>query len=325
VDLIGPLSDSFTLPFMALALTVLIVLSLVAGVVGVLVNLRGLEFISDGLTHAVFPGIAIGFVWGGKDGLFVGAMIAAIVAAVVLTLLVRSRVPADAAIAIVLTATFSVGVIVVSRQTNYAGQLDQLLFGRLLTVTTAEVETVVICGIALLMLGLTLKEQVFRAFDRAGSEAAGYRTLVLDVILNVAIALVVVAASHAVGNLLVLAVLIVPGAFARLATTQLSLLFGLAAGFAALAAWIGLAVGYQASVVAGIDMPSGATVVLVLVAGYAVALVARVVVDRVRRGPSASGHGGGARYAVVAPLRGRRATRIPAQLPHPADSGGGAH
>jgi zinc/manganese transport system permease protein len=300
VDLIGPLFDSFTLPFMARALSVLIVLSLVAGVVGVLVNLRGLEFISDGLTHAVFPGIAVGFVWGGRDGLFVGAMFAAIAAAVLLTLLMRSRVPADAAIAIVLTATFSVGVIVVSRQTNFAGQLEQLLFGRLLTVTTGEVvQTIVICGIALLLAAVTLKEQVFRAFDRGASEAAGYRTLALDVILNVAIALVVVAASSAVGNLLVLAVLIVPGAVARLATTQLSLLFGLAAGFAALGAWLGLAVGYQASVVAGINLPSGATVVLVLVAGYAVALAVRVVVDRVRRG-----HGSG--QAVAARNGGAR-------------------
>jgi manganese/iron transport system permease protein len=286
-SVLGSLFGAFALPFMVRSLIVLIVLSLVAGIVGVLVNLRGLEFISDGLTHAVFPGIAIGFVWGGRDGLFVGAMIAAVLAAVVLTLLVRSRVPADAAIAIVLTAMFSVGVIVVSRQSDYAGQLEQLLFGRLLTVTTAEVvQTVVICGIALLLVGVTLKEQVFRAFDRAASEAAGYRVLALDVILNVAIALVVVAASSAIGNLLVLAVLIVPAAIARLVTSRLRLLFGLAAGCAALAAWLGLSLGYGASVGAGVDMPSGAVVVLVLVAGYAVAVIGRALLDRVRRGRS---------------------------------------
>jgi zinc/manganese transport system permease protein len=322
VDIIGPLVDAFALPFMARALTVLIVLSLVAGVVGVLVNLRGLEFISDGLTHAVFPGIAIGFVWGGREGLFAGAMIAAIIAAVVLTLLVRTRIPTDAAIAIVLTAMFSVGIIVVSKETAYSGQLEQLLFGRLLTVTALEVvQTVIICGIALLLIAFTLKEQVFRAFDRIGAEAAGYRVVILDVTLNVAIALVVVAASSAVGNLLVLAVLIVPGAVARLATGQLRPLFGIAAGFAAMAAWLGLALGYQASIGAGVDLPSGATVVLVLVAGYAIALVARLAVDRVRRPPPA------ARSAVVAPLRGRRATRTAAQLPpHAGGAGaGGGH
>ncbi|WP_456064321.1 metal ABC transporter permease [Cryobacterium melibiosiphilum] len=270
---------------MSRALVVLVVLSLVAGLVGVLVNLRGLEFISDGLTHAVFPGIAIGFVWGGRDGLFLGAMIAALLAAVVLTLIVRRAVTTDAAIAIVFTAMFSVGVIVVSRETNYVGQLEQLLFGRLLTVSPTEVvQTIVICGVALLLVGLTLKEQVFRAFDRSYSAAAGFRPLMLDIVLNVAIALVVVAASNAVGNLLVLAVLIVPGAFARLVTQRVWWLFPLAAGFAGLAAWFGLALGYEASVNNGIDLPSGATVVLVLVAGYAIALVVRLALDRVRGG-----------------------------------------
>ena len=276
------LITAFDLPFMARALLVLVVLSLVAGLVGVLVNLRGLEFISDGLTHAVFPGVAIGFVWGGRDGLFVGAMVAALIAAVVLTVIVRRAVTSDAAIAIVFTAMFSVGIIVVSRETNYVGQLDALLFGRLLTVSEAEVnQTVVVCLAALIIVGFTLKEQVFRAFDFEGTAAAGYRPLVLDILLNVAIALVVVAASSAVGNLLVLAVLIVPGAVARLVTNRLWLLFPVAAGFAILAAWLGLALGYETSVNRGVDLPSGATVVLVLVAGYVLALVARLGIDRI--------------------------------------------
>lgn len=267
---------------MARALLVLVVLSLVAGLVGVLVNLRGLEFISDGLTHAVFPGVAIGFVWGGRDGLFVGALVAALLAAVVLTVIVKRAVTSDAAIAIVFTAMFSVGIIVVSRETNYVGQLDALLFGRLLTVSAVEVnQTVIVCLIALVLVGLTLKEQVFRAFDQEGAAAAGYRPLLLDIALNVAIALVVVAASSAVGNLLVLAVLIVPGAVARLITHRLWLLFPLAAGFAMLAAWLGLALGYQASVHSGVDLPSGATVVLVLVCGYVVTLAIRLGRDHV--------------------------------------------
>ena len=285
MDVWGAITDAFSLPFMSRALVVLLVLSLVAGVVGVLVNLRGLEFISDGLTHAVFPGIAIGFVWGGREGLFAGAIVAAVLTAVVLAVLMRRAVPVDAAIAIVFTAMFSIGVIVVSRQTNYVGQLEQLLFGRLLTISVVEVvQTVVICAVALLLVGITLKEQLFRAFDRTGFSAVGYRPFVLDLVLNVAIALVVVAASSAVGTLLVLAVLIVPGAVARLVTVRLWLLFPVAAVFAALAAWVGLTLGYVASVGAGINLPSGATVVLVLVAGYALALAGRLLLDRARRG-----------------------------------------
>lgn len=278
------LLEPFALPFMARALGVLLALSVVAGLVGVLVNLRGLEFISDGLTHAVFPGIAIGFVWGGRDGLFLGAVVTAVVAAVILTVITRRGVASDAAIAIVLTGFFSVGVLVVSRQSDYAGQLDALLFGRLLTVTDADVlRTIVVCALAVVAVLATLPGQVFRAFDRQGSEAAGFRSLALDLTLNVAIALVVVAASSAVGNLLVLAVLIVPGAIARLVTLRLWALFPIAGIAAALAAWLGLAVGFGASVGGAVALPAGSTVVVTLVAVYAVVLVVRLVLDRVRR------------------------------------------
>ena len=63
------LFGAYALPFMGRALLVLLVLAVVAGVVGVLVNLRGLEFISDGLTHAVFPGLAIGLAVAGTAGM----------------------------------------------------------------------------------------------------------------------------------------------------------------------------------------------------------------------------------------------------------------
>ncbi|WP_350348404.1 metal ABC transporter permease [Agromyces sp. G08B096] len=268
------LFGAFELAFMARALGVMLVLAVVAGVVGVLVNLRGLEFISDGLTHAVFPGLAIGLAVGGTSGLLPGAAVAALAGALILTWLARSGVASDAAIAIVLTATFSVGVIVVSRSDDYAGELEALLFGRVLTIPPAEVVPLVAVSVlALLGVGLTLKQQLFRAFDARGSRASGDSGLALDLVLNCAVALVVVAAASTVGTLLVLALLIVPGAVARLATDRLWLLFPVAAAFAAVGAWLGLAAGYGASVGGGVDLPAGATIVAVFVIGYALALV----------------------------------------------------
>ncbi|MBK5239405.1 MAG: metal ABC transporter permease [Actinomycetales bacterium] len=269
-------TTAFELPFMGRALIVLIVLSLAAGVISVFINLRGLEFLSDGLTHAVFPGIAAGFVLGGREGLYVGALIAAIAAAVVLTFLSNKRVSSDATIAIVLTAMFSLGVIFVSRSSDYAGQLESLLFGHLLTVTTTEVTiTSVVAVMALLLMAITFRGQLFLAFDRSATLAAGYRPVIIDLTLNVAIALVVVAASSAVGNLLVLAVLIVPGAVARLATGRLWLLFVVSAGFGILASWIGLAAAFGLSVSADVAIPGGATVVLFFVLGYLLMLAWR--------------------------------------------------
>lgn len=272
-----PLTDAlfaaFSIPFMARALVVMLVLAVVAGIVGVLVNLRRLEFISDGLTHAVFPGLAIGLAVGGASGLLPGAAIAALAGALALTWLDRAGITSDAAIAIVLTATFSVGVIVVSKSDDYAGELEALLFGRVLTIPPDQVGPLVVVSlIALLAVVLTLKQQLFRAFDVRGSRAAGDSVLVLDLVLNAAIALVVVAAAATVGTLLVLALLIVPGAVARLATRRLWWLFPAAALFAALSAWLGLSAGFAVSVGAGVDVPAGATIVAVFVIDYALAL-----------------------------------------------------
>lgn len=275
------LFTAFTVPFMARALLVMLVLAVVAGIVGVLVNLRGLEFISDGLTHAVFPGLAIGLAVAGTAGLLPGAAIAALAAAVVLTLLDRAGVTSDAAIAIVLTAAFSVGVIVVSRSDDYAGELEALLFGRVLTIPPGEVLPLVgVCAVALLAVALTMKQQLFRAFDARGSLASGDSALRLDLLLNGAVALVVVAAASTVGTLLVLALLIVPGAAARLMTRRLWLLFPAAAVFGAVCAWLGLAVGFAASVGGGVDLPAGSTIVAVFVGAYAVVLVWRWVADQ---------------------------------------------
>ncbi|SIO01213.1 metal ABC transporter permease [Agromyces cerinus] len=290
MSLTDALFGAFAIPFMGRALLVMLVLAVVAGFVGVLVNLRGLEFISDGLTHAVFPGLAIGLAIGGSAGLLPGAAIAALAGALALTWLDRAGITSDAAIAIVLTATFSVGVIVVSRSDDYAGELEALLFGRVLTIPPDEVlPLVAVSLIALVMVLVTLKQQLYRAFDAKGSRAAGDSALVLDLVLNSAIALVVVAAASTIGTLLVLALLIVPGAVARLTTARLWWLFPAAAVFAAVAAWLGLALGFAISVGAGVDVPAGSTVVAVFVLGYALVLLVSTAFGRSRRGTRGPG------------------------------------
>ena len=203
-----------------------------------------------------------------------------------------------------LTATFSVGVIVVSRGDDYAGELEALLFGRVLTIPPSEVLPLVgVCAVALVAVALTMKQQLFRAFDARGSRAAGDSSWSLDLVLNGAVALVVVAAASTIGTLLVLALLIVPGAVARLATQRLWLLFPAAALFAAVAAWLGLAVGFAGSVGAGIDLPAGSTIVAVFVAGYALVLLGRLVADRLGR-PPAGGRGGATGDRVARRNRG---------------------
>ena len=267
------LLEPFGSPFMQRALAEALLLGAVAAVVSVFVVLRRLAFVSDVLTHTVFPGVVIGFVVAGTGGIVWGALVFAVLSAVLLTVLAaRSRVTEDASMAIVLTGFFAVGVVLVSRQASFTSDLSAFLFGRILTVDRQQLVTTAVLGAAvLLLLGLLGKELLFRAFDPTGAEARGYRVLVLDLVLNLAVALVVVAAVRAVGTVLVIALLVVPGAAGRLLSDRLAGITLVAVGTALLAGWLGLVASWQASVNHGLRLASGATVVLVLVLLYGAA------------------------------------------------------
>ena len=272
----GFLVEPFTVAFMARALAELAVLGALAGTVGVLIVLRRLAFMTDALTHTVFPGVVVGYLLSGEGGVFWGALVAGIATAVLLTWLTRHHaVTEDTALAVLLTTFFAVGVVLVSRQSGYTADLTAFLFGRILTVTPAQLtQTIVVTVAVVAALAVLRRPLVARAFDVEHARAAGYRIGLLDLAANVIIAVVVVASVRAVGTILVIALLIVPAATARVLSARLALIIPIAAVIGALAGWIGLAASWNASIHHGLRLASGGTVVLVLVACYAAALAA---------------------------------------------------
>ncbi|WP_433443778.1 metal ABC transporter permease [Nonomuraea sp. CA-141351] len=262
-------------PFMARALVVLLVLALLAGPVGVLVMLRGVAFAADTTAHAVFPGVAAGFVLAGEPGVLPGALAAAVLTAIVFTA-VSARVRADTGLAVLLTTMFSLGVVLISQRRSYTADLTAFLFGRVLfTSTTQLAETAVLAAIVLAALAVCWRPLVLIAFDPVTARAQGYRSGLLDLLFNVLVALVVVVGARAVGTLLVLALLIVPAATARLLSDRLPVIVPFACVLAAIAAWTGLEVSYRASIMYGWRLASGATVVLTLVVFFLLAQAAR--------------------------------------------------
>lgn len=273
--------NAFALPFMQQALVALGLLALVSAVVGVHLNLRGLEFVSDGLVHAVFPGVVIGFVTSGMPGLYVGAVIAALVATAALTWVSRRGSGTDATTAVVLAGTFAIGIVIVSRTTNYATGLEHLLFGQLLTVGVGDIAAIAILGgVALVLVLATWKEQLFLSFDARGARASGLPPIVYELALNLAIALVVVAAARAVGNLLVLAILIVPAAVGRLLSRRVGIISAIALGTALVGAVGGLWLAFELSVTAGVPASPSSVVTLVYVGVYLLAALASSAIAR---------------------------------------------
>lgn len=280
--------DVFQLPFMARALATIAVLSIAAGIVGLGISLRELEFVSDGLVHAVFPGLVIGAAVGGSAGLLPGAVIAALAAAVLFTVLDRTDgLGSDATIAVVLTGLFSLGVVLVSRQSGYVSQLQELLFGRLLTVTSVQFwQTLIVAAAAVIIMACTARAQLFRAFDPVGFAAAGFRPFRTDLALSIAVALLVVAGVQALGVLMVIALLTVPMAAARLVTPRLAWLVPIAIAVPLLTGVTGLWLSFVWSVNAGASVSPGAVVVLLLVAVYAVVALARFAITSGSRSTS---------------------------------------
>lgn len=264
-------------PFMFRPLVLLIALGAVSGLVGVIVNLRGLEFNAEAMVHSIFPGIVAGAVFGGIDMIIPVATAFAVVVAVALTLVSRSHM-SEAGVAVVLTSFFSIGVILSLKKGDQSGQLEALMFGRLLEVTDSRLTSaLIVCAIALALIAVTWRQQVFVAFDRFGAKAAGVNVWGIDLTINAAIAAVVVSSASAVGVLLVVGYLVVPGAAARLLTRRVHVMVPIAIAVGCLSGIVGLAL-----VPLGPVSPQ-AVVALTSVGLYFVALGLRVVLggDRV--------------------------------------------
>jgi manganese/iron transport system permease protein len=259
------LFEPFTIPYMQRALVEVLALGALAGAVGVFVVLRRLAFVGDALTHTVFPGVVIAHLLG--QSLLLGALAFGVLTALLLTGLgANRRVGADAALAILLTSFFSLGVVLVSRTRSFTADLTVFLFGRVLAVDRTDLaQTLAVAALVALVLVALRKELVLRAFDPEGASAMGYRTGALDLVLNLLIALVVVAAVESVGTVLVIALIVVPAAAARLLADRVATMTLVACLLGAAGGWLGLAISYEVSVDHGVRLAAGATIVVVLV------------------------------------------------------------
>ena len=207
-------------PFFLRPLLFLLFFGIAAGVVGTLVNLRNWQFGAEASVHSIFPGIVVGAVFGGIDWIPAGGGICAIFVAAALTWAMRHRAH-EAAAAVVLTSFFALGVIISLKKGDMSGQMEALMFGRLLEVTPQRmVISLVFCLFACVLVVLSWRAQLMCAFASAGAGAARVPTTLCDVCLNASMCAIVVAGASAIGVLLVVGYLIVPALAARLLSSS---------------------------------------------------------------------------------------------------------
>jgi len=240
------------------AFAVAVMAGVVCGVVGTFVVLRGMSFIGDAVAHSVFPGVAIGFVL--KISLALSGAAAGVTTALTISALSQNRrLKEDAVIGVLFALAFAIGIVVVSTQSNYTGDLASFLFGQLLGISDADVRTVAVIGSVLLITTILLrKELVAVSLDRETALASGLPVFWLDTLLLVMVTLAVVVSLQAVGNILVLALLITPAATARMLTDRLVVMMALSAGLGGIGSLMGLYISFH------YNLASGGLIVIIL-------------------------------------------------------------
>ena len=236
------------------------------GLIGVYIVLRGMSYIGHGLSHAIFGGAVASFVL--QINFYVGAGIWGFIAALLINRTVRkTRISADAAIGVITTASFAVGVALISRYRRFTRSFDAALFGNILGVKSEDVW--VILGITVLIaivIVLLYKQMLFATFDSAVAQVYGVRIEWIETIFALVLAAALIASMQILGVTLVAAALIIPAITARLLTDSFDTMIVFSTIIGAMSGLIGMFLSFY------VDVASGATIVLLQASFFVIAL-----------------------------------------------------
>ena len=237
------------------------------GLLGVYIVLRGMSYIGHGLSHAIFGGAVASFVL--QINFYVGAGIWGFIAALLINQTVRkTRISADAAIGVITTASFAVGVALISRYRRFTRSFDAALFGNILGVKSEDVFVVAAVSVLIALAILFLyKQLLFTTFDSSVAQVYGVKIEWIETIFALMLAAALIVSMQILGVTLVAAALIIPAITARLLTDSFSRMMLYSTLIGAASGLLGMFLSFYA------DVASGATIVLLQAALFVVALV----------------------------------------------------
>jgi manganese/iron transport system permease protein/iron/zinc/copper transport system permease protein len=249
------LLEPFDYAFFRNATMVATLAGVLCGLVGTYVVLRGMSYIGHGLSHAIFGGAAASYALG--ISFFLGAGVWGLATAVIIERIARRRtIGADAAIGVVTSALFAVGIVLISTMGGYV-DFEAVLFGDVLGVTEGDV--LIVLGVAVatgLAVFLRYRQLLFTTFDPEVAEVSGVSVALTDALLAVILAATITATMNVVGVTLIAAILVIPPVIARLMTDSFHRMLWISTGIGGLCGFVGVYLSYY------LDWPSGATVVL---------------------------------------------------------------
>lgn len=260
------LLEPLSFEFMRNAILTGVLIGIICPIVGTYLIVQRMALLGDVMAHSVLPGLAIAFFL--RVNILLGAFISGILSAFLIAWLrSQTRVKVDAAMALIFSSFFALGVLLITLLRNKL-DLDSFLFGDILGVTRTDVErTFVISLIVLLLVKLFYKELLFYTFDRMGAQAMGLPVNLLYFGLMAAVTLTIIVSMQTVGVVLVVSMLVGPAITAYLLVKELHQMMGLGALIGVITSVSGMYISYY------LNVPSGPAIVLVDFGLFLVALL----------------------------------------------------
>ena len=249
--------DPYRYQFFTNGILVATIAGALCGLLGVFVVLRGMSYIGHGLSHAVFGGAAASAVM--QLNYFVGAGIWGVASGVIIGRIARRRlIGADAAIGVVTTASFALGLALLNRFGQAKKSIEAVLFGSVLGVQTIDIVAVsLVALLTVFVVVVFYRRLLFATFDPDVAQVSGVKVAWIEALLMMLLSLTILVTMRVIGTLLISALLVIPASVARMMTNSFAKMLWISPIVGAISGFVGMNLSYH------LDTSASATIILV--------------------------------------------------------------
>lgn len=250
------LLEPFEFGFFVRAIIAACLVGGLCGLMGVYIVLRGMSYIGHGLSHAIFGGAVVSWIM--SINFFIGATLWGFLSALLIAWTTRKNpIGSDAAIGIITTASFALGIAIISRSQSFTRDFEASLWGSVLGVDSEELIAIaVVAAIVMLVFFVAYKLFLFATFDPDVAQFYGVPTAWVDTLFSLLLAGTIVVSMQVLGVTMIAAAVVIPPIVARLLTDSFRKMALLSTGIGVICAVMGIYISYF------VDVSSGASVVL---------------------------------------------------------------
>ena len=236
------------------------------GMIGVYIVLKRMSYIGHGLSHAVLGGAVVSFVL--SINFLIGATVWGFFCAQLIALTAKKRkIAADAAIGVITTASFALGIVLISRYKSFTRDFEAALFGNILGVTLGDLMAILVVTLATIaVLFVAYKYFLFATFDGEVAQFYGVPTGWVETLFSLVLAATIVVSMQVLGVLLIAGETVIPPVSARMLSDRFRTVLLLSTGLGAACGFVGIYLSFF------VDVSSGAAVVLVEAAVFAMVM-----------------------------------------------------